>query len=867
MSTFQISREALDTYNPEKLRFKAEPGISEEIVREISRDKKEPDWMLKKRLEGYRAFLELEMPGWGPSLKNLDLSQIYFYMIPDAKQNATSWDEVPSDIKKTFERLGIPEAEKKALAGVGAQYESSVVYHKLKEEWEKQGVVFLDCDEAVKQYPELVKKYFMTSCVPIRLHKFSALHAAVWSGGTFIYIPKGVKLTTPLQAYFRMNAKKGGQFEHTLIIVDEGAEVHYIEGCSAPQYGSSSLHAGCVEIHVLRGARARYSSIENWSRNTFNLNTKRAVVYDDGIIEWVNGNMGCLTGDSKVITTLKGPVPIQSIVPGDEVVCWDKETNTLCKSKVVDKIFSGEKEVFTVEAGGRSIKASGNHPFLTLVRKKNKPNHKKGFFHFQWKKLEEFVKGEVIAVARQFPIDGKEKLLPLMRYGGQVKSKNQYGAFNMPTKHLYQQGLIFPEKTDEDFMWLMGLLLGDGHIDKVHNKINLATHEREDYREKVCQVVKKLFNYTIREKKERFIIINSKMLAYSFFDLGFGGTAQLKRIPSWVFGLPKKQILSLLAGYFDADGHVAGSAIAFTSISRALLEDVAFLGMQVGFGVSRIFSHRLGGNVIILGNPCQSNDSFRVLFNGPYIKDFPSRCERKREKIKKIRSNIGFFGSNGLNFSSKTNKEIGFARIEKITSMGIMPTFDIEIEKYNNFIANGLIVHNSCVTMLYPASMLIGDRAKANFIGIAYAGKGQNQDTGSKIVHLGKQTSSNVQSKSISKDGGITTYRGLISVKKGAANTTSNVNCDALMMDSRSQSNTIPYMDVKEPTTDLAHEATVGKISEDQVFYLMSRGIGEEAATQMIVSGFIEPVVKELPLEYAVELNRLIQLEMEGSLG
>ncbi|MBI2138399.1 Fe-S cluster assembly protein SufB [Candidatus Woesearchaeota archaeon] len=465
MSTFQISREALDTYNPEKLLFKAEPGISEEVVREISRDKKEPEWMLKKRLEGYRAFLELEMPGWGPSLKNLDLSQIYFYMIPDAKQNATSWDEVPSDIKKTFERLGIPEAEKKVLAGVGAQYESSVVYHKLKEEWEKQGVVFLDCDEAVKQYPELVKKYFMTSCVPIRLHKFSALHAAVWSGGTFIYIPKGVKLTTPLQAYFRMNAKKGGQFEHTLIIVDEGAEMHYIEGCSAPQYGSSSLHAGCVEIHVLKGARARYSSIENWSRNTFNLNTKRAVVYDDGIIEWVNGNMG------------------------------------------------------------------------------------------------------------------------------------------------------------------------------------------------------------------------------------------------------------------------------------------------------------------------------------------------------------------------------------------------------------------SCVTMLYPASMLIGDRAKANFIGIAYAGKGQNQDTGSKIVHLGKQTSSNVQSKSISKDGGITTYRGLISVKKGAANTTSNVNCDALMMDSRSQSNTIPYMDVKEPTTDLAHEATVGKISEEQVFYLMSRGIGEEAATQMIVSGFIEPVVKELPLEYAVELNRLIQLEMEGSLG
>ncbi len=465
MATFEINRENYDSFNEEKLLFKAMPGVSEEIVREISRQKNEPEWMLQKRLAGYKSFLELQMPDWGPSLKDLDLSKIYFFMVPDAKKNATSWDEVPDDIKRTFDKLGIPEAEQKVLSGVGAQYESQVVYHKLKEEWEKQGVVFLDCDEAVKQYPELVKKYFMTTCVPIRLHKFSALHAAVWSGGTFIYIPKGVKLTTPLQAYFRMNAKRGGQFEHTLIIVDEGAEVHYIEGCSAPSYTSNSLHAGCVEIHVLKGARARYSSIENWSRNTYNLNTKRAVVYEDGVVEWVNGNMG------------------------------------------------------------------------------------------------------------------------------------------------------------------------------------------------------------------------------------------------------------------------------------------------------------------------------------------------------------------------------------------------------------------SCVTMLYPASMLIGDRSKSHFIGIAFAGHGQNQDTGCKTMHIGKNTASTIMSKSISKNGGITSYRGLLSVKPGAVHATAKVNCDALMMDNRSQSNTYPSMDVKEPTTDLAHEATVGKISDEQVFYLMSRGLSEENATQMIVSGFIEPVVKELPLEYAVELNRLIQLEMEGSLG
>ena len=462
---FEINRENYDRSNPENLLYRSKPGISEDIVLEISRQKGEPGWMLQKRLLGYRKFMETPFPSWGPSLDKLKLDEIYYFMRPDAKKNATDWKEVPPDIRQTYERLGIPEAEKNSLAGVGAQYESEVIYHKLKKEWENQGVIFLDCDEALKMYPDLMQKYFMTTCVPIGLHKFSALHAAVWSGGTFIYVPKGVKLKMPLQAYFRMNAKKGGQFEHTLIIVDEGAECQYIEGCSAPQYASSSLHAGCVEIHVHKGARARYSSIENWSRNTFNLNTKRAVVYEDGIIEWVNGNLG------------------------------------------------------------------------------------------------------------------------------------------------------------------------------------------------------------------------------------------------------------------------------------------------------------------------------------------------------------------------------------------------------------------SGATMLYPASMLIGDRSKSDFIGIAFAGKDQNQDTGCKVIHIGKDTSSTVQSKSITKDGGITSYRGLLSIKKGATNATSKVECDALMMDSASISNTFPYMDIKENTVNVAHEATVGKINQEQIFYLMSRGLDEETATKMIVSGFIEPVVKELPLEYAVELNRLIELEMEGSLG
>jgi len=463
MKTFEINRETYDHFNEERLIYQAEPGITEEVVEKISSDKNEPEWMLNKRLNGLRLFNELKMPEWGPNLDDLDLNEIHFFMKPDASRNAESWDEVPDDIKNTFEKLGIPEAERNALAGVGAQYESEVVYHNLKKEWVDQGVIFLDCDEALKQYPKLVKKYFMTNCVTPSLHKFAALHAAAWSGGTFIYVPKGVKLKTPLQAYFRMNAKKGGQFEHTLIIADEGSEIHYIEGCSAPQYTKNSLHAGCVEIHVLKGARVRYSSIENWSKNTYNLNTKRAVVHEDGIMEWVNGNMG------------------------------------------------------------------------------------------------------------------------------------------------------------------------------------------------------------------------------------------------------------------------------------------------------------------------------------------------------------------------------------------------------------------SCVTMLYPCSVLVGKNARTNYIGIAFAGQGQNQDTGCKAYHLAPNTSSHIISKSISKNGGITNYRGLVEIKKGCIGSKSSVRCDGLMLDNESRSGTIPSMNVSEDDVSVSHEAVVGKIGEDQLFYLMSRGLSEEEATKMIISGFIEPIVKELPLEYAVELNRLIELEVENS--
>lgn len=458
-----MSRSVFDDANPSSYATGAKRGVDEALVKKISVEKSEPTWMLEHRLASLKIFKEKEMPTWGADLSQLDLDNIIYYATAGAGESK-SWGEVPEDIRKVYDRLGIPEAERKVLAGVGAQYESEVVYHKLKERWEKLGVIFLDMDDALQEHEELVKKYFM-KCVPMTDHKFAALHGAVWSGGTFLYVPKGVKVTEPLQAYFRMNAKNMGQFEHTLIIVDEGADTHYIEGCSAPKYGSQALHAGLVEIFVKPEAKCRYSSVENWSRDTYNLNTKRAIVEKGGTIEWIGGNMG-------------------------------------------------------------------------------------------------------------------------------------------------------------------------------------------------------------------------------------------------------------------------------------------------------------------------------------------SGC-----------------------------------------------------------------------TMLYPCSVLVGEGARADHMALAFANKNQWQDTGAKVLHMAPHTSSKVVSKSISKDGGCSVYRGLLKIAPHAHDCTANIECDALLLDEISRTDTIPDIQIRNNDVTIAHEATVGKLSEEDLFYLTSRGISEEDAKAMIVNGFIEPIVRLLPLEYAVEMNRLIELEMEGSVG
>jgi len=443
--------------------LKSQKGLNRDIVKKISEMKSEPQWMLEFRLKALEHFLQRPMPTWGADISGLNLQDIYYYVKP-TEGSGKSWDDVPEEIKNTFDKLGIPEAERKFLAGVGAQYESEMVYHSIQEHLEKKGVIFLSIEDGLRQYPDLFHQYFST-VIPIEDNKFAALNSAVWSGGSFVYVPKGVKVDLPLQAYFRLNIANVGQFERSLIIADEGSQLHYVEGCTAPQYSTDSFHSGVIEIIVKAGARMRYTTIQNWSTNVYNLVTQRAKVFANGTMEWVDANLG------------------------------------------------------------------------------------------------------------------------------------------------------------------------------------------------------------------------------------------------------------------------------------------------------------------------------------------------------------------------------------------------------------------SKVTMKYPSCYLMEPGAHGEMLSMAFAGANQHQDAGSKMIHFAPNTTSKVTSKSISKSGGRSSFRGLLKVYKGASGSKSNVVCDALILDPQSQSDTYPTIEIDEADVTIGHEASVSKVGEEQLFYLMSRGLTEEQATTMVVSGFIEPLVKELPMEYAVEMNRLIQLQMEGSVG
>jgi len=840
------SRELYDDANPERFVLKSNEGVNEEVVRLISKDNNEPEWMLDIRLKGLKLFNEKAMPNFGPDLKALDLNKIIYYAKADDKGNKTTWEEVPEDIKNTFEKLGIPQAEREALAGVGAQYDSQVAYHNLKKEWEDKGVIFEDASVAVHKYPELIKKYFMTNCVPIGDHKFAALHAAVWSGGTFIYVPKDVRVEIPLQAYFRMNARKGGQFEHTLIIADENSEVHYIEGC------------------------------------------------------FTAGN---------IVTTNPDYKQIENIKEGDKVLSHNGKYGYVYNLQKMP--YTGA--IYKIKVYGdsmREIEATAEHPFLYVDKKSKRDRNK--IFEKRWNLPKFFKKADYLA-------------MPINR----VIKEEDYHTFDV--KQYIRERRTFVNTTvripsTNDFFKLIGYYISEGSISNgSYVNFSFGSHERELI-EDVKMLLRKVFGTkfsiieTHHEKNHGTNVVASSVILARIFE-HFGKGAANKLIPHWaMLETPKKQ-KELLKSMFLGDGNYYAAecnsgykeVFRFSTISEKLalqIRDlllrqkiVSFLNKRDRTKENRQPMYTIGitgeymapfGEIIGIKVKSFINNKNRGSMFG--IDDefayFPIRSIEKKDVENIEVYNFSVLGTETYNVNGfavhncsapqydskslhagcveiyvKKNARVKYSSIENWSRNTYNLNTKRAIVEDNGIIEwiNGNM--GSGCTMLYPSSILKGNNSRSDSIGIAFAGKGQHQDTGSKVIHIGKNTSSTIKAKSISKDGGITGYRGLVKVVKGACGTKSNVQCDALMVDDISKSDTTPYMQIQEDDVHIGHEATVGKISDEQIFYLTSKGISEGEAMKMIVSGFIEPITKELPGEYAVELNRLIELEMENSIG
>jgi Fe-S cluster assembly scaffold protein SufB len=652
-------------------------------------------------------------------------------------------------------------------------------------------------DSGLREYPDLVRRWF-GKVVPPADNKFAALNSAVWSGGSFIYVPPGVHVEIPLQAYFRINAENMGQFERTLIIADEGSRVHYIEGCTAPIYSTDSLHSAVVELVALRGAHIRYTTVQNWSKNVYNLVTKRAVAYEDATVEWVDGNLGCLTSDTAVFLN-SNVKPIAEVQPGDTVYSVDTHLQ-LVRHKVVAKKYSGKQPVFLLRTENeREIRATANHPFLTLTKHGE-------VFSLTWKRLDQLRQSDWVAIAGDIPDHGNPKRFDPIPVRG-------------------KKPINLPEQSSEDLMWLLGVHMGDGYVDA--NRVYFVVSLGSETYQRLTSLLSTLFgvDYEVRGNVLR---IHSVTLRDWMVQQGFGGNAHEKRVPNWVYTLPKAQRLAFIEGYTAADGHRRSNreSTSLTSVHRELLEDVKKLAISCGLDPQKVGQR----------NPLEKGEK-EYTYSSLYLGE------------------------------GRYTQPVHFSRVTSIEPVGVEDTWDIEIEGSHNFVANGFIVHNSKLTMKYPSVYMVGKGARGDILSVAFAGPGQHQDAGAKMIHAAPYTTSTVVSKSISKGGGRTTYRGLVQVDEGAVGVKCNVRCDALLLDEHSRSDTYPTMNVKEDDVRIEHEATVSKVGEEQLFYLMSRGLSEQEATTMIINGFFEPFAKELPLEYAVELNRLIALEMEGSVG
>ena len=853
----EIDHGKYDFRTKESLAVKLDEGLSEKTVREISALKKEPAWMLELRLKSFQEFLKKPVPAWGAGLDGINFDEIDYYARQDAPK-ARNWEDVPKEIKDTFEKLGVPEAERKYLAGSIAQFKSEAIYHNLKKDWEDKGVIFTDMDTALQKYPDFVRKHFMRA-VPFNDNKFAALHGAVWSGGTFLYVPKNVKVDLPLQNYFRMNSGREGMFEHTMIILEEGAKASYVEGCTAPRYEEASVHSAIIEVFVGENAQASYTSVQNWSNNIYN----------------------CLSGDTRVYTTNRGLVELKDIQVGDSVFAFDQADRKLKEKRVVNRWNKGLRKIFRVRfSNGSEIKATAEHPILSFNKEKKR---------LEWKKVSEITVGDIAWMSKEIPAYKPVKFI--FEVG-----KPRTGKY----KHVK-----YPERASLGLMWLLGLYVGDGsrQYSKPLHKYTAVVYSVPTSESIHGTLVKTAFNEFDVSPTIRLdgiaTTFSSVVFARFLQEFGFSGDAHGKRIPSWVYAANRENRLSFLAGIIDSDGHVTkdGYCAQIIGCNRMLLEDVRYLALSSGLGASTIIKRdypSVHKKIIINKNEAHAGDSYILkLSNIQNLKDYlkkPESCEKikiLKSKNKRIKAN----NYDILKKTSKKNEWIGITAVTGIEEAGIEEVFDIEVEELHNFVANGIIVKNcntkralveknarmqwvdgslgSKVTMLYPMSVLRGEGSSTSNYNMTFSSEGSWKDTGAKVIHAAPNTTSKIVAKSISMSGGIAAYRGLLRINKGALNAKSHVQCDALILDDISRTDTFPHNEIYEPTASFGHEASVGRISDEQIFYLMNRGLKESEAKSMIVLGFLDEVLKEIPFEYSVEFNRLVKLEFSklGAVG
>lgn len=833
-SQVNVNDEYLDKYGfheAENYTFKSKRGLNEEVVRQISAMKKEPEWMLNFRLKSLEAFETKPMPNWGSDkLHGIDFDSIYYYIKPTENQ-ANSWEDLPAEIKNTYDRLGIPEAEKKYLAGVGAQYESEVIYHSIAKDLADKGVIFLDTDSALREHPDLFRQYFGT-VIPLNDNKFAALNSAVWSGGSFIYVPPGVHVELPLQAYFRINAKNVGQFERTLIIVDEGAQAHYVEGC------------------FLQGARVR---------------------------------------------TSKGEKNIEEINIGDEVLTHRGRYRKVYN--VMERPYIGA--IYNIRYFGDSsqtLRVTEEHPLMVVRRERaNERNHE---FNPEWLLASQIKPGDYLAIPVPQPEPVKEAHVVTVPVGrGQHLTVNR--DVTMPL--------------EPDFYRLVGYYHAEGHADNEHY-LSFSFNENEtELLDDTQNLIERYFGKSpIRNKPRQGgqTLVLSSTAAARAFTREFGANVYEKRAPGFIRNAPLELLAQWAKGIWLGDGSYDArkNMFRFSSVSRELA--YAFRDAMLRLGIA--------ASVNTQNRRAPRQTMYNVVISSPWNEKFG-------EMVGCPAPNGSQSGSPFHLDERFLYAPIRAIEIEEANA----PVYNMSVEEDETYVCEGVISHNctapvyssdslhsavveiivkkggrfryttiqnwstnvynlvtkravaykdatmewvdgnlgSKLTMKYPAVYLMDEGAHGEILSIAFAGKGQHQDAGGKIVHAAPKTTSKIISKSISKDGGRTSYRGLLKVHKDAEGSKSSVVCDALLLDEHSRSDTYPYIEIDNDNVDIGHEASVSKIGEEQLFYAMSRGLSEEEASSMVVSGFIEPLVKELPMEYAIEMNRLIALQMEGTVG